>query len=64
MPSALFDDCSLQKGNKSSIVTVLDDVAPSSSQYADRLIVLTALAVADTCAASVLVGEDTGISSC
>ena len=31
-PPALFDDCSLRKGNKSSIVTVLDDLAPSDSQ--------------------------------
>ena len=28
---APFDDCSLRKGNKSSIVTVLDDLAPSAS---------------------------------
>ena len=31
-PLALFDDCSLRKGNKSSIVTVLDGLAPSGSQ--------------------------------
>ena len=31
-PPALFDDCSLRKGNKSSIVTVLDDLAPSGNQ--------------------------------
>ena len=31
-PPAIFDDCSLRKGNKSSIVTVLDDLAPSGSQ--------------------------------
>ena len=30
-PPALFDDCSLRKGNKSSIVTVLDGLAPSGS---------------------------------
>ena len=32
MPPALFDDCSLRKGNKSSIVIVLDGLAPSGSQ--------------------------------
>ena len=32
-----------------------------ASADADRLIVLTALDVADTCAASVLVGEDTDL---
>ena len=32
MPPALFDDCSLRKGNKSSIVRVLDGLAPSGSQ--------------------------------
>ena len=31
MPPALFDDCSLRKVNKSSIVTVLDGLAPSGS---------------------------------
>ena len=31
MPPALFDDCSLRKGNKSSIVTVLYGLAPSGS---------------------------------
>ena len=30
-PPALFDDCSLRKGNKSSIVTVLDGLAPNGS---------------------------------
>ena len=30
-PPALFDDCSLRKENKSSIVTVLDGLAPSGS---------------------------------
>ena len=32
MPPALFDDCTLRKGNISSIVTVLEDLAPSDSQ--------------------------------
>ena len=32
MPLAHFDDCSLWKGNTSSIVTVLDDLGPSGSQ--------------------------------
>ena len=32
MPPALFVDCSLRKGNKSSIVAVLDDLAPRGSQ--------------------------------
>ena len=32
-PPALFDDCSLQKGNKSSIVTVLDGLAPSGTTH-------------------------------
>ena len=31
MSPALFDDCSLRKGNKSSIVIVLDGLATSSS---------------------------------
>ena len=30
-PPALFDDCSLRKGNSSFIVTVLDGLAPSGS---------------------------------
>ena len=32
MSPAPFDDCSLWKGNKSSIVLLLDDLAPSGSQ--------------------------------
>ena len=32
MPPDLSDDCSLRKGNKSSIVTVLDGLAPSGNQ--------------------------------